>query len=90
MQKHLSVLVVLVALSSSGCSSLKPILRTAHDVAKSLCALHFSEQQGLSVEEAASKFCETETQLRPWIDFVLKTKKDGIAQQSEGSPASEE
>lgn len=87
--KKLPLLLVVAALLS-GCSSLKPILRTAHDVAKSLCALHYSEQQGLSVEEAGSKFCETEAQLRPWIDFVLKTKKDGIVQQSEGSPASEE
>lgn len=58
-----------------GCAEAKPYLRTADDVASSLCAIFFSEQQGLSVEEAAAKFCQTKDQLQPWIDEVLAAKR---------------
>jgi hypothetical protein len=68
----------------SGCALLndaKPVLRTVDDVASNLCALHFSEQQGLSIEDAGRKFCDTKRKLQPWIDEVL------AAQQSAGARA---
>lgn len=80
------VLFVAVAIGSGapGCSSAKPILRTVHDVARSLCAIHYAELHGFSVEDAAKAFCSTEEALRPWIDEALRAQRAAAAKATQG------
>lgn len=59
----------------TGCAELKPIARTTDDVARSLCALFFSQRQGVTLEQAERAFCATEADLRPWLDQVLAAKQ---------------
>lgn len=65
--------------SMTGCASLKPIARTVDDVAHSLCALHYSEREGMSLEDAGKRFCETEAMIRPWLDLALRAQRDGAS-----------
>lgn len=71
-------LVVMFVLTA-GCAALKPIARTADDIAHQLCALHYAEAEGLSLEEAGTKFCQTEAAIRPWLELVLRTQRVGTA-----------
>lgn len=73
----LLVLAGACGFSTSGCATLKPLARTTLDVARSLCALHYSEREGLSLDDAARSFCETEAALRPWLDLALRAHRDG-------------
>ena len=74
--KATAPLLVCLLLLPSGCASWKPVARTTNDVARVLCGEFFGEKQGLSVEEAAKKFCETRDDLEPWIDAVLAAKRE--------------
>jgi hypothetical protein len=55
----------------------KPVLRDTNDIARSLCAQFFGEKQGISVVDAAKKFCETRDDFAPWIDSALAAKQAG-------------
>jgi hypothetical protein len=74
-------LLGVAAIGVMACAEVKPVVRSIHDVAKGMCALFFAERQGLSLEEAASTFCATEAQLRPFIEHALE------AQQTAGAAA---
>ena len=63
------------AVLASGCALLAPA-RTANHIARDLCALHYSEREGLSLEDAAETFCKD---LRPWLDLVLRTQREGVS-----------
>ncbi len=68
------------------CAGLKPVARSTHDIAKELCSVFYGEKNGISIEEAGRAFCETERQLRPWLDEVLKAQqRAGAAREAEGS-----
>lgn len=66
---------VLLACALS-CSSWKPVARTTNDVARVLCGEFFGQKQGIDVEEAAKKFCETRDDLAPWLDAILAAKRE--------------
>lgn len=61
------------------CATVKPVVRTVVDVARELCAIHFSEAQAISFEDAAETACKTEKQLRPFIDAILSAKAEAAA-----------
>lgn len=78
LQRPLSTLTVVgLLLMLPSCANWKPIARTTNDVARALCGQFFGEKQGISVEEAAKKFCETRDDLAPWLDTVLAAKQAG-------------
>lgn len=58
----------------SGCAEGKVIARGANDVARDLCALHYGQREGISLDDAARTFCQD---LRPWLDLVLRAQRDG-------------
>jgi uncharacterized protein YceK len=72
------VLSFILLSSLSGCADVKNVLRGSHDVAKNLCAIYYSDKQGISLDEAAREICVNEEKLRPWIDHVLSLKKNGV------------
>lgn len=73
----LSLLVAVVALLClPGCAAWKPAVRTTNDVARVLCGEFFGQKMGMSLEDAAKKFCETRDDLEPWIDAVLAAKRN--------------
>lgn len=61
-------------LASDGCAAIKPAAVVANDIARDLCALHYSEREGISLDDAAKTFCQD---LRPWLDLVLRAQRDG-------------
>lgn len=69
--------VLAVALPLAGCSLFtKQNARTANDIARDLCQLHYQEvKPGLSLEEIGETFCKD---VRPWLDFVLATQRSGL------------
>ena len=50
------------------------IARGANDIARDLCALHYGQREGISLDDAARTFCQD---LRPWLDLVLRAQRDG-------------
>lgn len=62
------------------CSSVKPIARTVNDVARDLCAIFFSEKQGISFEDAAREVCSKREVLDPFIREVLKAKQSATTE----------
>ena len=72
------LLIIAAILSTAGCTQVKSVLRGSHDVAKNLCAIYYSDKQGISLDEAAKEICVNEEKLRPWIDHVLSIKKTGV------------
>lgn len=79
----LAIMAIMVANLVSGCAFFavaKPIVRTLLDVARSLCAQHYSEAKpGLSLDEAGKAFCDTDEALAPWLDLALAAKRAGAA-----------
>lgn len=67
---------LLLLLCTLSCSSWKPVARTTNDVARVLCGEFFGQKQGIDVEEAAKKFCETRDDLAPWLDAILAAKRE--------------
>lgn len=61
-------------LLSGGCAAIKPAAVVANDVARDLCALHYGQREGISLDDAAKTFCQD---LRPWLDLVLRAQRDG-------------
>jgi hypothetical protein len=68
-----------------GCSEAKPVARTVNDVARELCAIFFSERQGISVEDAARGICSTREVLDPFIREVLKAQRAAGMQATAGA-----
>lgn len=73
-------LVFALGLSAQACADAKVVARGANDIARDLCALHYSEREGVSVEDAARTFCQD---IRPWLDLVLRAKADGASKACE-------
>jgi len=61
-----TLILCLTALVLSGCAQLKPWAKTAIEAARHACAA-YATQAGLSFKDV----CETEKQLRPFIDAIL-------------------
>ncbi len=66
--------------ATSGCSAIKPVVRTADDAATILCQLEASKAPksqltGLSAKE----WCALKENLQPFIDAVLTAQKAGAA-----------
>jgi hypothetical protein len=68
---------ILLLPSCAAWKDAKPVLRTVDDIARSLCGQFFGEKQGISVEEAARKFCQYRDDYAPWIDGALALKQSG-------------
>lgn len=85
---RLLMLVILVPLlSAATCAEAKPVVRSVLDVARAYCVLLVSEDKpGISAEEVQAKFCETEAQLRPYVNALLSAKQ-GIKAGAEASDA---
>lgn len=79
-------LAVLALLGAVACAEVKPVARTAVDVARDFCALTVAERNGISVEEAVKQFCATEEQLDPWLDELLAAKQRLAAQAQGATP----
>lgn len=70
-----AVLLCALALPAlTGCTEGKVIARGANDIARDLCALHYGQREGISLDDAARTFCQD---LRPWLDLVLRAQRDG-------------
>lgn len=80
-----SLTLVTVALLLSGCSLFtKENARTANDVARDLCQLHYQKiKPGISLEEIGETFCKD---VRPWLDFVLATQQTGLPSPAAAAP----
>jgi hypothetical protein len=79
----LAFVTVLALLVAVACAEVKPVARTAVDVARDFCAITVAERNGISVEDAVKQFCATEEQLDPWIDELLAAKQR-VAAQTQG------
>ena len=66
------------------CATVKPIARTAHDIAVLWCEAHYRSSGKDSV--SAQELCASEKVLRPWIDMILAGEKNGI---KSGAPVCE-
>lgn len=58
----------------TGCAEGRIVARGANDIARDLCALHYGQREGISLDDAARTFCQD---LRPWLDLVLRAQRDG-------------
>ena len=65
--------------TSVGCAQVKPVVRSAVDIARDLCALVVSERRGISAADAARMFCATEKQLEPWLNELLEAERRAAA-----------
>lgn len=83
--------LALVCLALVGCQGIRP--RTLYDAAQIMCELFFSEQAGISVEEAAKTACKTEEQLRPFLEQAIAAQqaagaaRTGSAAENGSAPA---
>ena len=84
MRRGLSLLAVLALFAAVACAEVKPVARTAVDIARDFCAITVAERNGVSVEEAVKQFCATEEQLDPWLDELLAAKQR-VAAQAQGA-----
>ena len=83
MRRALSLVAVLSLLVAVACAEVKPVARTAVDIARDFCVMTVAERNGISVEEAVKQFCATEEQLDPWLDELLAAKQR-LAAQTQG------
>lgn len=77
----LPLLVLCLAISTlpaATCSQAKTTARTVNDVAAEICAAYYSEQKGISTDDALKAFCTGEQVLAPWIHLVLSAEKSGV------------
>lgn len=77
MRRAIWLLGLLVVVFLSGCASLKPVLSSADEIARALCAAHFGQKSGMTVEQAARAYCETREAWEPWIGPALQAKRSG-------------
>jgi hypothetical protein len=78
--KRFAYLAVALGLCTTGsCAEVKPVVRTAVDIARDLCAMVAAQRQSISIEDAVNAFCATETELEPWIDAVLAAQEQATA-----------
>ncbi len=69
------LLATLPLCAAVACADAKPVVRTAADMARDLCAVVMAQRNGISSDEAVKTFCATERQLEPWIDLILAAEK---------------
>jgi hypothetical protein len=75
----LALVCLPLAVASTGCANVKPVLQTADDIAQTLCAKYHQESFGISIEDAAKKYCELREDYAPWIDAALASIQAGAA-----------
>lgn len=63
-------------LAPTGCAEARSVARNANDVARELCAMHYAQRDGISLDDAAKTFCQD---IRPWLDLVLRAQREGVA-----------
>lgn len=91
MRFTMRLIVAMIAAATLTSCGVKPIARTVNDVARDLCAIFFSEKQGISFEDAAKTVCTTREVLDPFIREVLKAQQaaGAAAAPNDGAPADE-
>jgi hypothetical protein len=70
-------IVALLALMAPACASMKPIVKTIDDAARFFCAQHYSQLQGVSLEDALESYCRARENWAPWIDPLLAAQAEG-------------
>jgi len=85
-RRALALVAVLALIAAGACAEMKPVVRTAVDIARDLCAMTIAERNGISTEEAVRTFCATEAQLEPWLDELLAAKQRMAARTSGAGP----
>ncbi len=85
--KWLFCIVTAFALCTAvSCARVKPVIRSAVDIARDLCALVSSERYGISAQDAARMFCATEAQLDPWLQEILAAEQRAAAKAKGAAP----
>ncbi len=72
--------------TAAACAQVKPVIRSAVDIARDLCALVSSERYGISAQDAARMFCATEAQLDPWLQEILAAEQRAAAKTEGAAP----
>jgi len=67
-------IVLLCGLLLGGCAELKPIARTALDIARAACEMFAVDNKDL-VRLSPKDFCEQEENLQPFFDSILATQR---------------
>ncbi len=79
--KNLSVVLGIVSMAA--CAEIKPIARTANDIARELCFLTYGENpealKGLTLKEV----CAADKIIAPILDQILAAKKMALARAAE-------
>jgi hypothetical protein len=75
LRRNALLLCAFGSIPATGCAAIRPAAVVANDIARDLCALHYSEREGVSLDDAARTFCQD---LRPWLDLVLRAQRDGV------------
>lgn len=80
---HLYRLLLLFVLATPACAAwqkAKPFVQTVDDIARSMCAVFYGQQNGVSAEQAARLYCATRDAWAPWLDPALAgTQAGGVA-----------
>ncbi len=85
--KRVAYLAITLGLCAAGaCAQVKPVIRSAVDIARDLCALVSSERYGISAQDAARMFCATEAQLDPWLQEILAAEQRAAAKAKGATP----
>ena len=69
----LAFVTAMLAVTSVQCTKVQA--RTVNDIARDACALFFSQQQGISFEDAARGVCSVREVLDPFIREILKAQQ---------------
>jgi hypothetical protein len=77
-------LLVLAGFVVWSCATWKPAAKTANELARDMCALFFSEAQGISFEDAAEMACDTHEKVKPFLDELLAAKQAAGAKAGAG------
>ncbi len=80
----LGICLAFLFLPGASCAGAKPIIRTVNDIAAEWCAAHYSQLNGISVEDAVKTFCTGEEALAPWLRIILAGQKNGVGKSGVG------
>ena len=77
---------VLAFCTAGACAQVKPVVRSAVDVARDLCAMVTADRYSISPQDAVRLFCATEAQLDPWLQEILAAEKRAMAKSEGAAP----
>lgn len=73
-------LIVLAVLTTTGCASLKPVVKTVFDIATEACVAAFAKAKpAMSPTDIAKAFCTTAEDIQPFVDAELDASKAAVA-----------